>query len=126
MAKTQALTTKDLQAGFSVGHMTIFNWRKGSPTKAALPAHTDAAGRVTFKPAEVKAWARKHGLEFTAPAEAAPEGKPGPKAKAAPAKKAKASKIDPATTEAIQNAAIKASGGRLKKRAAASAEATAH
>ena len=124
MAKTQALTTKDLQAGFSVGHMTIFNWRKGSPTKAPLPSNTDSAGRVTFKAAEVKSWAKKHGLEFTAPAEAAPEGKPGPKAKVVPTKKAKARKIDPATTEAIQNAAMKASGGRLK-RSSANAEATA-
>lgn len=130
MAKTQALTTKDLQAGFGVGHMTIFNWRKGSVTKAALPAITDEAGRVTFSLAAVKSWAKQHKLAFTAPTETAAEGKPGPKAKVVVAKKAaktkatKPRKTDPATIDAIQDVAIKATGGRLK-RSTANAEATA-
>lgn len=120
MAKAKTLTTKDLQIGFNVGHMTIFNWRKGSATKDPLPCVVDEASRVTFKEADVKAWAKKHKLAFTAPTEATPESKPGPKAKVAPAKKASARKFDPATTEAIQEAAIKATGGQLKlKRAKA-------
>lgn len=88
MATPQTLTTKQLQAGFKVGHMTIFNWRAGSAKRGKLPC-TTTDGRVTFKLSEVKAWARKHGLEFTEPTAEAEVTKPGPKPKAAaPAKKA--------------------------------------
>lgn len=80
MAK-QALSTKDLQAGFGVGHMTIYNWRQGTATKDPLPCDVDQSGRVTFPVASTKAWAKKHGLEFNVPAEKAAESKPGPKAK---------------------------------------------
>ena len=88
MATPQTLTTKQLQAGFGVGHMTIFNWRAGSAKREKLPC-TTTDGRVTFKLAEVKAWAKKHDLPFTAPTGEAEVVKPGPKPKAtAPAKKA--------------------------------------
>ena len=82
MAK-QALSTKDLQAGFGVGHMTIYNWRQGAATKDPLPCEVDQSGRVTFPVASTKAWAKKHSLEFNVPTEKAAESKPGPKAKVA-------------------------------------------
>ena len=80
-AKT--LTVKDLIAGFKVGHMTIFNWRQGTATKDPLPVDVDESGRVSAKPALVKAWAKKHSLTFTVPAEVGVTTKPGPKPKVA-------------------------------------------
>ena len=79
MAKT--LTTKQLQTAFGVGHMTIYNWRAGSATRDPLPCSISDERRVTFDLAAVKAWAKKHGVAFTAPTEAAEVTKPGPKPK---------------------------------------------
>jgi hypothetical protein len=86
MAKQTTLTTKDLQAGFNVGHMTVYNWRLGSSTRDPLPVHIDASKRVTFKLAEIKAWAKKYQLDFKPAAELSVAAKPGPKAKKAAVK----------------------------------------
>ncbi|MGL4650228.1 MAG: hypothetical protein ACRC1H_12540 [Caldilineaceae bacterium] len=84
MASARTLTTKQVIAGFNVGHMTIFNWRKGTEKQNPLPHTVDAAGRVTFKASEVKAWAKTYERPFTTPTEAAEVTKPGPKPKAKP------------------------------------------
>lgn len=131
MAK-QALSTKDLQAGFGVGHMTIYNWRQGTATKDPLPCEVDPSGRVTFPVASTKAWAKKHSLEFNVPTEKAAESKPGPKAKVVKpaAKKAKAEAA--AVIENVKHKTSKRADkvsdvmvAASKKRAAGNAEATA-
>lgn len=136
MAQAQTLTTKQLQTGFGVGHMTIFNWRAGSTKREKLPC-TTTDGRVTFKLADVKAWAKKHDLTFTAPTGEAEVTKPGPKPKvAAPAKKVVAEKAPrkPTAKEAGRAAlaAVKAPAkkvaadkpGRLARAIGAHAKAT--
>lgn len=80
MPAAQTLTTEDLMRSFGVTHMTVFNWRQGSPTRAPLPFEQNGRA-VSFRPSKVEAWARKHGLVPVAPL--APAGaarkKPGPK-----------------------------------------------
>lgn len=76
------LNTRQLMEAFGVGHMTIYNWRHGTPTKEELPFHQDGRN-VSFKIGEVKAWARKHGVSFAKdPSKIgdAVKSKPGPKA----------------------------------------------
>lgn len=92
MAKLQALRTADLIQGFGVTNLTLLTWRKGTPTKEPLPVQVDstAGGRntVSYNEAKVRAWAKKHGLEFNLGAKAEPK-KSGPVARKAaePAKK---------------------------------------
>lgn len=78
MSTKGILNTKQLMAGFGVGHMTIFNWRAGTATREKLPHAVDEKKRVSFKASEVKAWAKKHELTFKAPTEPATWGTPGP------------------------------------------------
>ncbi|TXH41855.1 MAG: DNA-binding protein [Desulfurellales bacterium] len=64
-----ALTIKEACAFFGVGHMTIFNWRRGTARKTQLPFHTVARGEreeVYFKPAELRAWAKKNSVTIAA------------------------------------------------------------
>ena len=95
MATPKTLSTKDVIAGFGVGHMTVYNWRKGSTSRKPLPVITGDKGRVSFSVDAVKAWAKEHGVKFTVPAIVSWASKPGPKPKAdkAPAKKAPANAI---------------------------------
>lgn len=95
MAKT--FTTKQLQAGFNCGHMTIYNWRQGTATKSPLPCEINDQGCVRFLAARVISWAKKHEVAFDVKQAELGERstKPGPKPKtnvaakkAAPAKKA--------------------------------------
>lgn len=114
MAK-QALSTKDLMTGFGVGHMTIFNWRKGGAKKDPLPCDISVAGRVSYKLGAVKAWAKTHGLKFEAPVTPAEEGKPGPKATAA--KKAPAKKVvAQVASKGKARASVKAKFARVAKK----------
>lgn len=127
MAK-KMLSTKDLMKAFGVGHMTIYNWRNGTPTKDPLPHKKDDTGHVTFVESEVKAWAKKYALSFTPPTEPAPRGKPGP-AKTPTVKAVKADKA--ATTKATPAPArksVKAKFARAAKtvnKATKAAEAVA-
>lgn len=117
MAKKQ-LSIAQLKAGFGVAHMTIFNWRAGTPTKEALPAEKGENGRVVFDAAAVKAWAKKHGLKFTMPTEDATWKSPGP---VAGAKKAAAKKA----TKAPAKKAVKLTA-KAKAQAAAVIEKAKH
>ena len=59
------VTINELARAFGVSTMTLYLWRRGTPTKDAMPHHTEQVGgsnRVTFRRGEVRAWARKHGL----------------------------------------------------------------
>lgn len=98
MATPQTLTTKQVIAGFAVGHMTIYNWRAGTPKQDPLPHTVDSAGRVTFKASEVKAWAKKYGRPFTVPTTEAEVVKPGPKPRSTPVDRSaeKAAKVETA------------------------------
>lgn len=56
-----AVTIKDACTFFGVGHMTIFNWRRGTVRKTPLPFHTVARGEreeVFFKLPELRKWAK--------------------------------------------------------------------
>lgn len=79
MTQAISLTTKDLKKGFGVGHMTIYNWRHGTATKAAIPHKVDSKGHVSFPLVGVVAWAKKHAVKFAAPRISAGRLKPGPK-----------------------------------------------
>jgi hypothetical protein len=104
-AKTATLA--QVMKAFGVAHMTIYNWRHGTPTKTRpLPAEVEdpkaARPRVFFKPAAVKKWAEENGVEFAVDLDKLidkGEGgrqKPGPKAatKAKASTKAKAARKD--------------------------------
>ena len=104
MAKT--FTTKQLQAGFNCGHMTIYNWRQGTATKSPLPCEVNYQGRVRFPAAQVISWAKKHEVAFDVKQAELGErpAKPGPKPKTnVAAKKATpAKKVAPAKKAARQ------------------------
>lgn len=76
---SQKLTTKDLTDVFGVTPMTIFNWRRGTPTREPLPAENEGR-RVFYRPARLKAWAKRHGIPLLRSLdESTARGKPGPK-----------------------------------------------
>lgn len=96
MAIAKTLTTKQVQTAFGVAHMTIYTWRKGTSTREPLPFEVDdpkaAKSRVSFKVAALKAWARKHKVDFVVDPQSLLDSdevpvKPGPKIKAKVAKK---------------------------------------
>lgn len=66
-AATTRLDTRQLQALFGVTHMSIYHWRKGTPTRAPLktlkPAKDEPAKAVRFDANATLAWAKKHGVE---------------------------------------------------------------
>ena len=93
MASKQLLTTKQVIAGFAVGHMTIYNWRKGTAKQDPLPTvavQGEDGNKVMFSATDVKAWAKKYERPFTMPTGDAEVVKPGPKPKAPAVKAAKA------------------------------------
>lgn len=84
MSAAKILTVNELATAFGVTIQTTWVWRNGSPTKEPLPFEVDdpkaAKPRVHFKASVVKAWAKKHNLEFTMPEDATGRhAKPGPK-----------------------------------------------
>lgn len=87
MAKQQALRTNDLISAFGVTGLTLLSWRKGTPTKEKLPVdvQTTPGGRntVSYNEAKVRAWAKKHNLEFKLKEVEEPK-KAGPVAKLEP------------------------------------------
>ncbi len=96
------LTTRDLKVGFGVGHMAIYNYRKGTPTKKPLPFKKDDKGHVTFPSSKVIAWAEKHGVAFKLPKNPGSREKPGP---VAPVPKKQAAKLPDASSALNQVAA---------------------
>lgn len=63
--KNGELSIQDVMKACKVGHMTIFNWRKGRTASVSkMPCRETRVGkkgvRVTFQPAAVKAWAKKN------------------------------------------------------------------
>lgn len=115
MATIKTLTTKQVIAGFAVGHMTVHNWRKGTASQTKLPCHVDDKGRVSFVPAEVKAWAKEHGRKFTMPAAPEEPTKPGPKPKAEAAPPAKKAAAKKAVADKVVTPVAKTLGARLAK-----------
>jgi len=72
------ISAKDVMAGFSIAHMTLYHWRQGTATKDPLPC--DVNGRsVSFNLKKVQAWAKKHGVHFALPKQLSVPGRPGPK-----------------------------------------------
>lgn len=87
MAKT-LLNSTQCAAGFGVTEMSIFSWRGGTPTKAALPVVKGIPGNpkaVRFDADTMTKYAKTHGLTFdlkaatfnmqTAPAKSGPKAK---------------------------------------------------
>lgn len=123
MAKAnKLLTSKHLQTLFAVSHMAIQHWRKGSDKREPLPvtAVDDNPRAIGFAPAQVKAWAKKHGLTMTVADPASllgsePETKPvakkaataihqKPAKKASPLKGTKVAAAEPAKPRAPRRA----------------------
>lgn len=62
-APAGSLNIKDACTFFGVGHMTIFNWRRGTVRKTRLPFHTVKRGErdeVFFKLSELRKWAKEN------------------------------------------------------------------
>ncbi|MNK65503.1 hypothetical protein D3C87_848000 [compost metagenome] len=79
MAAAMRLTTKDVEDAFGVTPMTVYNWRKGTPTREPLPAEVEGR-RVFYRAARLKAWAKRHGIPLLKDPEAvSAHSKPGPK-----------------------------------------------
>lgn len=64
MTTAKTLNTQNLIKLFDVSGMTIHTWRKGTPTRTPLPSLKEG-NAVRFVVAEVKAWAKKHGIYMT-------------------------------------------------------------
>lgn len=61
----QTLNTKQVQVLAGVSHMAIYHWRQGTSTRDPLPTVEGRTPRsVAFKPKDLKAWAKKHGVEL--------------------------------------------------------------
>lgn len=61
------LTINQAARAFGVSTMTLWLWRAGTPTKEATPHNVEQVGkanRITYPVGKLKAWAKKHGLEF--------------------------------------------------------------
>lgn len=61
------LITREVCEMFGVKPMTIFLWRRGTPTRTPMPFHSHPKGDrhlVTFKPAEIKKWAKANGVSL--------------------------------------------------------------
>lgn len=72
------LTTKDLTRAFGVTPMTITNWRKGTPTRTALPAIIKGRN-VVYSAAQVEKWAQRNEVLLVEPLTPQGREKPGPK-----------------------------------------------
>lgn len=93
-ATNTKLSIKQLQVAFGISHMTAYQWRQGTTTKDPLPVapltKAEAAmprPPITFAVKSVRAWAKKHGVEFAVDpdkllAQGSSPAKSGPKVKA--------------------------------------------
>lgn len=99
------LTIAQAREVFAVTQMTLYLWRQGSATKAALPVEKprvklgEREGAVLIDPEKAVKWANKHGVAIAVdPAKIlkrdakAGSAKPGPKPRADRAPRAKATK----------------------------------
>lgn len=69
-AKPGPLTTAHVQRAFGVGHMTVYNWRMGTPRRPAMPFTETPRGdrtQISFHPSKLEAWAKKNGIEIKVP-----------------------------------------------------------
>jgi hypothetical protein len=65
MRASNQLTINQVAAAFGVSTMTLYLWRRGTPTKEPLPC-TEVEGkgavRVGFRLPAIRAWAKRHRL----------------------------------------------------------------
>ncbi len=101
-----SITIKDTMQVFGVSHMALFLWRRGTPTKTALPTvKIEGSREVRFAPPVLKRWAREHDVPILVNPASFVGGarpKPGPKAK-----KVAAKKVGKAKPKAVVKAARK-------------------
>lgn len=64
---TANLNTKQVMALAGVSHMAVYQWRQGSEKRDPLPTVAGETPRsVAFKPRDLKAWAKRCGIELVA------------------------------------------------------------
>lgn len=92
--RTVPFTNREMEVMFDVTAMSLYLWKKGTPTKAPLP-HIKKGREVRYPVAKVMSWARRHEVTLVVhpddlpmpgqqPAQATTSAKkPGPKPKAA-------------------------------------------
>lgn len=84
---SREMTVSQVAAGFGVSTMTLYLWRRGTPTKEMIPHYIEPVGvagkRITFDLAEVKEWARQNSLAFNPNGVKRKPGQSGPIAKVA-------------------------------------------
>lgn len=67
MANAPTLSIKQVQALARVSHMAVYHWRSGTSTRDPLPTVAGANARaVRVMPRDLKAWAKKYGIELQA------------------------------------------------------------
>lgn len=109
--QANALTNKNMMNLFGVSHVTIFNWRKGTPQREQLPT-VQVGNSIRYPVVKVKAWAKSHGIEMLMdPQTLVGTGvlKPGPKKTG----KATAS----AGRDKVSKAKVRGSPSKAKKKA---------
>lgn len=60
------LTTRQVCEMLGVTHMTVWQYRRGTPTKSALP-HSMEGRNVYFESKEIAAWAKKNSVAIATP-----------------------------------------------------------
>lgn len=121
--QSKYLTTREVQAAFGVGHMTVYNWRQGSATRDPLPTEVGDNKRVTFKLSDLKTWAKQYGFKPNFNAEA-PAVRPGPKSVTKKVTAKKAPKLNKLTAKQLA-AKVKKAKTPIPRPAEVSAQAAA-
>lgn len=105
-ANPNRFTNKQLERAFGVSSMTLYLWRQGTATKAAMPTVKNTGRFVLYDRGPITAWAKKNGVEFVVPLDQVAANAELKPAKAGPKTKPK-------------DANTKRVGEKLKKRIAA-------
>ena len=61
------LTTRHMERAFGVSMMTLYLWRKGTPTIRPLPTVASEGREVLYAPRAVERWARDNGMTILVP-----------------------------------------------------------
>jgi transposase len=70
------LTVQEVMQLAQVSHVTVYTWRKGTPTKGVLPwVHGSRPRSVEFEPKALKSWAATNGVQLAADPVALAKGK---------------------------------------------------
>ena len=113
MSTPDRMTLAQARTLFGVTSMTLYLWRQGTASKAALPTEKpraklgEPATAILFDPAKVEKWAAKHDVPLATTVAKALKGeapKPGPKPRNTPVARKVAKK--PAAKKVARKAAL--------------------